>query len=82
MQAARLLLHQHRLLNLQVCLLLAKVDLAVLPRLTELDELFRPGTKGTHPGKGVLLGSLGLGVSAVAFRVHPPEGTLEDCQSF
>jgi hypothetical protein len=43
----------------------------------EADELFRPRTKGTRPGKVVLLGSLGLDTTSVAFRAHPPEGTLK-----
>jgi hypothetical protein len=72
MQATSLLLYQHCLLHIQVHLLQEKEDLALLQCLTEADELFRLGTKGAHPGKVVLLGSLSLDVVGIVFRVHPP----------
>jgi hypothetical protein len=81
MQAARLLFCQHRLLHLQLHLLQAKEDLALIQRAVEANELFRLGTKGTHPGKVVLLGSLILAMTRITFQAHPPKGMLEHRQS-
>jgi hypothetical protein len=39
----------------------------LLQCLTKVDELFRPGTKGAHLGNVVLLGSLGLYATSIAF---------------
>jgi hypothetical protein len=52
-------------------------DLALLQCLIEVDELFRPGTRGTHQGKVVLLGSLGLDALGNTFHAHPLNGALE-----
>jgi hypothetical protein len=79
MQAACVLLLQHCLLHLQVHLLQAKEDLALLQRPAEADELFRPGANGARPG--VLSGSLGLDVTGITFHTHPDKGTPERCQS-
>jgi hypothetical protein len=53
----------------------------LLQRLTEADELFRPGTKGVRLSKAVLLGSLGQDMTGVTLHVHPPKGKLKRHQS-
>jgi hypothetical protein len=53
----------------------------VVPQcLVEVDELFRPGTRGAHPSKVVLLGSLGLDVPGITFLVRPLKGVLKSHQ--
>jgi hypothetical protein len=37
--------------------------------------------KGTHPGKLVMLGSLGLDTTSIMFHAHPPKRVLEHHQS-
>jgi hypothetical protein len=77
MQTSLLLLHQHHLMHLQVHLLQSKEDLVLLQCLAKADELFRQRTKEACSTKVVLLGSLGLDVTGIAFHVHPTKGTLE-----
>jgi hypothetical protein len=48
---------------------------------TEVDELFRPGNKGAHSNKVVLLGSLGLDMTVITFLAHPSQGMLQHRQS-
>jgi hypothetical protein len=57
------------------------VDLPFLQCPVEVDELFRPGTRGAHPSKEVLLDSVGLGMTRITFPVHLPKGTLKSHQS-
>jgi hypothetical protein len=68
-------------LHLQVHLLQAKEDLALLQHPVEVDGMFRPRTKGAHPGMVVLMGRLILDVLGIAFHAHHPKGALETCQS-
>jgi hypothetical protein len=77
----RLLLCQYCLLHLQVCLLQAKEDLSLLQHSIKVDGVFRPGTRGTHPGVDVLLGSLSLDALSVMFHAHPLKNTHESRQS-
>jgi hypothetical protein len=49
--------------------------------LVEVDELFRPGTRGAHPGKEVLLHNLSMDMIGITFRAHLPKGTLKSRQS-
>jgi hypothetical protein len=53
----------------------------LLQHPAEADELFRPGNKGAHSGKVVLLGSLGLDMTVIMFLAHPSQGTLQHRQS-
>jgi hypothetical protein len=82
MQAVHLLLHQHYLLHLQVCLLQAKEDLSLLQHPVKVDRMFRLRTRGTHPGVEVLLGSLSLDVLGVMFHAHPLKSVLGSRQAF
>jgi hypothetical protein len=57
------------------------VDLAFLQHPIEVDELFRPGTRGARPSKEALLDNLYLDVHGITFCVHLAKGALEICQS-
>jgi hypothetical protein len=56
------------------------VDLAFLQHPVEVDELFRPLTRGVGSGKEILLDNLSLDVTGVTFRVHLPKGVFKSCQ--
>jgi hypothetical protein len=43
--------------------------------------MFRPGTRGAHPGVEALLGRLGLDVLSITFQAHPLKGALRGHQS-
>jgi hypothetical protein len=77
MQAAHLLLHQYRLLHLQVCILQAKDDLVFLGHLAKMMELLRPGTRGVHPGKEVPLDSLSLDALGAFPAIQLPPSVKE-----
>jgi hypothetical protein len=47
-----------------------------LQHLIEVKRVLAAESKGAHPGKVVLLGSLGLDMFGVAFHAHPPKGEL------
>jgi hypothetical protein len=53
----------------------------LLQHPVKVDGVFEAGSKGTHPGKVVLSGSLCVDVLGVAFQAHPPKGALRSRQS-
>jgi hypothetical protein len=70
-------LRQYHPLHLQVCILLAKEDLAFLQRPIKVNELFGPEARDACLGKEVMLDSLGLNTIGVTFREYLSRGVLK-----